>query len=164
MRIYCQYGIACSALRLFNVYGPGQNWSNLRQGMVSIFLAQAVRDRHVVIKGSGQRYRDFIYLDDVVHAFCEVERQLNGGFSIYNVCTGVKTTVEELFAQIRSALPFEVSREYKGVTPGDQFGIVGDGSTLEQALNWKPQTPLTVGLKTMIDWALQQKEVVPGSR
>ena len=44
MRIYCQYGIACSALRLFNVYGPGQNWSNLRQGMVSIFLAHSLCD------------------------------------------------------------------------------------------------------------------------
>ena len=59
MRIYQQYGIQTSSLRLFNVYGPGQNLSNLRQGMVSIFLAQMLKNKHIHVKGSGKRYRDF---------------------------------------------------------------------------------------------------------
>ena len=52
LRIYAQYGVNSVALRLFNVYGPGQNMENLRQGMVSIFLAQAFENKHIHVKGS----------------------------------------------------------------------------------------------------------------
>jgi len=45
MRIYQQYGINSTALRLFNVYGPGQNMKNLRQGMVSIFFGTGYRQQ-----------------------------------------------------------------------------------------------------------------------
>ena len=49
---------------MFNVYGPGQDLSNLRQGMVSIFIAQALKKERVHVKGSLERFRDFIYIDD----------------------------------------------------------------------------------------------------
>ena len=42
LRINHSTNLQCNSLRLFNVYGPGQNMNNLKQGMVSIFLAQAV--------------------------------------------------------------------------------------------------------------------------
>ena len=69
LRLYSKFGIKTTALRLFNVYGPGQNLKNLRQGMVSIYLAQAMKNRKVVVKGSGDRFRDLVYIDDVVDAF-----------------------------------------------------------------------------------------------
>ena len=43
--------LTTTALRLFNVYGPGQNMNNLRQGMVSIFLQQALTSNTVLVKG-----------------------------------------------------------------------------------------------------------------
>ena len=63
MKIYSKLGIKCTALRLFNVYGPGQNLSNMRQGMVSIFLAQAFKSKSILIKGSADRFRDMIYMN-----------------------------------------------------------------------------------------------------
>ena len=69
MRIYQQYGINSTALRLFNVYGPGQNLQNLKQGMVSIFIAQAIKTNSIHVKGSKLRFRDFVFIDDVVNAF-----------------------------------------------------------------------------------------------
>ena len=42
-----------TSLRMFNVYGPGQNLENLRQGMVSIYLAQAAKSNHIDVKGSS---------------------------------------------------------------------------------------------------------------
>ena len=51
---------------MFNVYGPGQNMNNLMQGMVSIYLSQALKNRKIIVKGSLSRFRDFIYIDDVV--------------------------------------------------------------------------------------------------
>ena len=52
IRIYPKFGIACTALRFFNVYGVGQNSENLRQGMESIFLAMEIKDHHIQVKGS----------------------------------------------------------------------------------------------------------------
>ena len=56
-------------MRMLNVYGPGQDMGNLRQGMVSIYLAQALANKHIVVKGSLERFRDFVFIDDVVEAW-----------------------------------------------------------------------------------------------
>ena len=55
-------------LRFFNVYGPNQNFSNLKQGMISIYLAQIFKSKNLMIKGSLDRFRDFIYIDDAIKA------------------------------------------------------------------------------------------------
>lgn len=47
MRIYSDFGITCTARHLFNVYGIGQNLGNLRQGMASIYLDMAIKNRHI---------------------------------------------------------------------------------------------------------------------
>ena len=46
------------SLRMFNVYGPGQDMSNLKQGMMSIYLAQAINTKNIHIKGNLERARD----------------------------------------------------------------------------------------------------------
>lgn len=151
--IYSKYNIDTVALRLFNVYGPGQNMENLKQGMVSIFLAQALKNIHIIVTGSPERYRDLVYIDDVVNAFAIFLEDNEPGYRCYNVSTGVRTTVGELVDKIIAYLPYEVSVEYYGSTPGDQFGIYGDAKKIEKELGWKHQTDLDMGLKKMISWA-----------
>ena len=68
LRLYERFGIRSTALRLFNVYGPGQNMKNLRQGMVSIYMAQMLESGRIEVRGGPNRYRDFVHLDDVVRA------------------------------------------------------------------------------------------------
>lgn len=152
MRIYSEMGIACTALRFFNVYGVGQNLDNLRQGMASIFLAMAIRDKHIHVKGSKDRFRDFVYIDDVVDSIMAALKR-EEGFEIYNVCTGVATTVEKVVETIREQLPYSVSVEYSGGTPGDQFGIYGTNEKIKGELGWTPQHSFDSGMKKMIDWA-----------
>ena len=153
MRIYSQFGIASTALRFFNVYGIGQNMNNLRQGMASIFLAMAIKDHSVIVKGSKDRFRDFVYIDDVVDA---VIRSLSRtqGYDVFNVCTGLPTTVEKLISIITDKLPYDISVEYSGSTPGDQFGIYGDGSKIRSELGWNPKISMDKGMELMIDWAM----------
>lgn len=155
LRLYQDYGINCTALRLFNVYGPGQNMENLRQGMVSIFLAQAIKNKFIHVKGSPDRYRDFIFIDDVVNAFIKALEKNDSQFSIVNVCTGVKNTVENLIDLIKINIPYEIDVNYEGGTPGDQFGITGDNSAGKVLLDWKPKVDLEEGIKRMVEWALQ---------
>lgn len=154
LRIYRQYGIEGVALRLFNVYGPGQNMENLRQGMVSIYLAQALNDRHIHVKGSAERFRDFVYIDDVVDAFLRFETYVIGKRAIFNIGTGVRTTVQDLVAQIRQTLPFAVDVSYAGSTPGDVFGIYADCSRTKRDARWIADIALAEGLRRMVDWAL----------
>lgn len=155
MRIYQQYGINCTSLRLFNVYGPGQNMENLRQGMVSIFLAQALDNNHIHVKGSKERFRDFVFIDDVVDSFIAAENKEHFKFDILNISTGTKTTVEELIKRIAGNLPNKPSVEFKGSTPGDQFGIVGSIKLANEILNWEPKYQLNAGISKMVKWALK---------
>jgi len=155
MRIYQEYGINSTALRLFNVYGPGQNMENLRQGMVSIFLAQAIKDKYILVKGDKERFRDFIYIDDVVNAFLCAEEKSGFQFDTLNICTGIRTTVGELISKMQDSLPYNITVEYKGNTPGDQFGITGDNNKVHKALGWQPDTSLKSGLVKMVKWAIK---------
>ncbi len=157
MRIYSDLGLQCTALRLFNVYGPGQNMDNMRQGMVSIFVSQAIKYGHILVKGDKKRFRDFVYISDVVDAFISAAIENKGNsYSCFNVCNQKPCTVEELINSIRSNFENEVSVEFKGSTPGDQFGIYGDNNQLKSHLNWKPKVTLDEGLSLMCKWAKKE--------
>lgn len=160
MRIYQQYGINSTSLRLFNVYGTGQNLENLRQGMVSIFLAQMLNKHHIHVKGSCERYRDFIHIDDVVEAFTRCLTKSESWGQIINVGTGVKTTVNELLETMIGIYQKEVTVEFSGNTAGDVHGIYADIRNMSSLLDFKPRVSLKNGLAKMIDWATINGESV----
>ena len=153
LRIYEQYGIKSTSLRLFNVYGPGQNLNNLRQGMVSIFLAQMLFNSHIQIKGSEDRYRDFIHIDDVVEAFlrCLICEDSNG--QIINIGTGVRTSVKELINLMVSNQKNKISIEYSGKTSGDINGIYADVNKMNSILDIQNLIPIDKGLSGFVEWA-----------
>lgn len=156
LRIYAeQFGINTISLRLFNTYGPGQNLKNLKQGMASIYLAQAINNSHIHVKGSKDRYRDLIFIDDVVDAFLAcLSNHLNGN-EVFNICTGIKTTVEDLVFQITQNLnPNQITVSYSGNTPGDVHGYTGDNSRAKEILHWSPKIRLEEGINKMVNWAI----------
>jgi UDP-glucose 4-epimerase len=137
---------------MFNVYGPGQDLNNLRQGMVSIFLAQAVRTGKIEVKGNLSRYRDFIYIDDVVEAWYRSATKLSAKNQIFNVGTGIKTTIGELLEKVQSSV--EGSEFFvQGSTPGDQNGIFADNAKIKERLGLTSFTSLEVGLSHFANWA-----------
>lgn len=152
LRLYEQFGIRSTALRLFNVYGPGQNLNNLRQGMVSIFMYMMFRDRHIHVKGSPNRYRDFIYIDDVVRAFLAcLNSPASEGHAINIGGTG-KVLVGDLVEKI-VALPFNPPTvEYSGSTAGDVHGIHADITRAVRLLGYEPEVYLEEGLDRMYAW------------
>jgi UDP-glucose 4-epimerase len=142
------------ALRMFNVYGPGQNMRNLRQGMVSIYLAQALAGGSIEVKGQLDRFRDFIYIDDVVDIWWRAAVFPGALGRTLNVGTGIKTTVEALLERICALVPG--SRYFVSAgTPGDQRGIYADTANLRQCLQIDGFTQLGEGLARFADWALR---------
>jgi UDP-glucose 4-epimerase len=143
------------AMRMYNVYGPGQNMKNLRQGMVSIYLAQALSgSRSIEVKGSTDRFRDFIYIDDVVDAWWRAATLDAALGQTFNIGTGVKTTVGELLQRICALVPGS-SFFVRGSTPGDQSGIYADSTRLRTVLGVQSFVPLETGLARFVDWARQ---------
>jgi UDP-glucose 4-epimerase len=152
LRIYQSFGIRTIALRLFNVYGIGQNLKNLRQGMASIYLAQALKTNKILVKGSADRFRDFVYITDVVNSFLSSE-QAHIPSGIYNVCYGDKTHVREILELISNQLSNALEISIIGSTPGDQFGIYGDPTLFEKTFGFKNQISFYNGMVQMINWA-----------
>ncbi|MGE5373185.1 MAG: NAD-dependent epimerase/dehydratase family protein [Solirubrobacterales bacterium] len=156
LKIYSELGVHTTAFRLMNVYGPGQNLKNLRQGMVSIYMAYLLKGEEILVKGSPDRYRDLIYVDDVVEALLSALDKPATYGQVYNVGTGVKTTVKDLInAEILSFGhdPLTYPVRYAGNTPGDMFGIYADISALREATGWVPRVSLARGLELMVQWA-----------
>ena len=154
-KIYQGFGIHTTCLRLFNVYGPLQDMKNMKQGMVSIFMSYVANNVPIHIKGSKDRFRDFIYVDDVVDAFVKsLDARASG--RTYNVSTGIKTHVWELIEAIIFAFKQTPIKEYPFTfgagTTKDQFGVYGDSTKLKDDLGWRPKVQLNDGLKIMAVW------------
>lgn len=156
MKIYSSNNLKCISLRLFNVYGNNQNLDNLKQGMISIYLSMALNDKKIFIKGSKDRFRDFIEIDDVVDCILHLlKMEQNKSFEIYNLCTGVKTKVYEIIKMFNDFFPFNLSIEYGESTPGDQYGIFGDNSKIVKT-GWKPKIEFRAGLEKLITRKLNE--------
>jgi len=154
MKIFSQqFDIDFVSLRYFNVYGPGQNLENLKQGMVSIYLKQFLDGsfEKVIVKGDLNRFRDLIYIDDVVNI--TIESSKNNAFTnkVINVGTGKKTTVNEILTLIKENLNSKKEIMISDGTPGDQFGIYANNKLLLSIYDHKLIT-FKDGLKKMIEW------------
>ncbi len=154
INMYNQFGIKNTIFRLFNVYGPGQDMLNLRQGMASIFMAQSIVSNEIKVTGSFSRYRDFIYIDDVVNALIlGIDEKTD--LSIYNVGSQEATTVAQLIDLILE-INDKPKDDFKviniGSHDGDQFGSISDSGKLVK-LGWKVKVPLLVGMKNMYIYA-----------
>ena len=140
------------SMRMFNVYGPGQDLTNLKQGMVSIYLAQAIKEKKIIVKGSLLRFRDFIYIDDVTEAWFNAFKLDNVFNEKINIGTGVKTTVYDLLKKI---LKITKTTDYfvKEETPCDQLGLYANNTKLKDILKIKKLTSLDQGLYSFYNWA-----------
>ena len=146
-------GVRTASLRMFSIYGPGQDLSDLRQGMVSIYLAMLLRGEAVVVKGPLDRVRDLVYIDDCVAAWrAALEGDLTGPV---NVGTGVGTTVRELLDGLiaQLGLPADHPVQEAERTPGDQTALVADTAHAQAALGWQARTTVQDGLAAMVNWA-----------
>jgi UDP-glucose 4-epimerase len=152
---FSEEGLNTTCFRMFSVYGPGQNLENMKQGMVSIFLAYLMNNEEIWVKGSGDRFRDFIYIDDVVDAWMLALDSPSTYGKTYNLATGVKTTVRDLVESEIREFGYNVTTypvKFSGSTPFDQHGLYADITQFSSDTGWKPKTPLADGLGRMVKW------------
>lgn len=150
-------GIRWNALRMFNVYGPGQDITKPDQGVVGIFMNMLRQKDSVQVKGRLDRFRDLINIEDVVQGW---EKCLFGSAynQAFNLGTGQKTTFEALIRGVAEVLgkSDRVRIEELPGTPGDMQGCIADLTRIQRELGYQPQVALAQGLRTM--WAWVQSE------
>ena len=150
LNVFCKQ-LSSVSLRMFNVYGPGQDMTNLRQGMVSIYLAQALTNKHIVVKGSLERFRDFIYIDDVVEAWFRAATFAGVVGNTINIGTGVRTTVAQVLEAVKANV-VGTTVEVTDPTPGDQNGIFADTTRMRALLGMSDFVQLADGIKRFSDF------------
>jgi UDP-glucose 4-epimerase len=144
-----------TALRYFNVYGPQQSPDSQYAAVISLFTRQLLDRGEATIYGDGEQSRDFIYVDDVVRAnLLAVESpQAPGG--VFNVCSGRKTTILELFNLLREVIPADSQPAFGAPRPGDIYHSLGDPSLSARTLGFEARTDIADGLQHTVDWMRQ---------
>ena len=151
IKIFSIKGLDYTIFRLFNVYGPGQNMSDLNQGMVSIYLEYILQNKPILVKGSLDRIRDYVFIDDVTDALLfGLDQKANN--KIYNVCSGKKTSVRKLINSLLLAM--DKTSDYPITilpsTPNDIYQIWGNCDKLKKDFEWTPKYNLSEGLSKFV--------------
>ncbi|HVL98704.1 MAG TPA: NAD-dependent epimerase/dehydratase family protein [Egibacteraceae bacterium] len=143
------YGLRWTSLALANVFGPRQDPGG-EAGVVSMFGGRMLAQEPVTIYGDGEQTRDFVFVDDVVHAFVlAIDR---GDGARCNIGTGEATSVNTLFAELADLTGYPRDAEHAAERSGELRHIALDARLAGTALGWKPWTTLREGLVATLDW------------
>jgi len=154
---YESYGTPVSAVRYSNIYGPGQRADNPYCGVVSKFFASAMAGEPLRIHGDGGQTRDFTFVDDAVDATLLAAITPRAEGEVFNVGSGIETSINALAAGVGVALGRAVETE--SIDRRDIDNIRRRVVNIEKArrmLRWSPQTTLARGLERTRDWIVQR--------
>ena len=154
------YGFASIGLRYFNVFGPRQDPEGTYASVIPGWIAAMIRGQPVHINGDGRTTRDFCYVENVVQAnlLAAMVDDPDAVNQVYNVALGRKTTLDELFAAIRSLLEARVPGarairpEYRDFRDGDVRFSQADIGKARVLLGYQPSWSVAEGLAQTIDW------------
>ena len=137
------YGLKYVILRYATVYGPGQT-----MGAMSDYIRTLMSDKQVEIFGDGENTRDYVYIEDVVRANLLV-MALDENFEdpIFNVSSGVETSLNKLYYDIANLLNKKARPNYFPNRPGELIRYCLDYSKIKSVLGWEPEYDLERGLK-----------------
>ena len=145
------YGLRTTALRYFGVFGPRQDYRRTIPPVMSAFIIKLLRGERPVIYGTGEKRRDFIYVDDVndFHLRCIDDERTEG--EVYNLGTGVNYSVREIYDEIATQLGTSIQPEFRPDLPGEAQANLADISAA-RALGWEPRIDLHEGLARSIEY------------
>ena len=162
LRIFAkEHGINYTIFRLYTTYGHGQNLDNINQGLLSIYLSYIVNQKTLIVKGSKDRTRDIIHVNDVVEA---IILSLSNNISlnkVYNMGSGQRLTIEEIIELLTTGLGYksgEYPVKYEDSTQGDPFDTLADISLVKQELGWQPKISPREGIQLTIESYRRQKK------
>ncbi|HSO66558.1 MAG TPA: NAD-dependent epimerase/dehydratase family protein, partial [Desulfatirhabdiaceae bacterium] len=159
------YGMNCTGLRFFTVYGP---WG--RPDMALFLFTRAIlADEPIQVFNHGKMKRDFTYIDDIVEGVCRIMKKLPmpspewqgdhpdpgtsyAPYRIYNIGNNQPVELNEFIRVIETCLGKTARKQLMDMQPGDVPATYADIDDLIRDVGFRPQTPLEVGVKRFIEW------------
>ncbi len=150
------YGIQTIGLRYFTVYGP---WG--RPDMAPVLFTRAILGGEPLkIFNNGDLSRDFTYIDDIVegtlrtidHTLTPEECQGGVPHRIYNIGCSNPVKLMDFIRCLEDSLGREAGKTYLPMQPGDVYQTYADTTRLQQAVGYKPTTPLADGIRRFAEW------------
>jgi UDP-glucose 4-epimerase len=143
------HGVATTALRFFNVYGPRQDPSSPYSGVISIFADRARAGKPLTIFGDGSQTRDFVYVGDVVRALAAAVADGNSRM-VANVGTGGEISVLELARTIVELCGNRSQIEHAPARAGEILKSRAAVERLREHFGVTAQTKLIDGLRVTL--------------
>ncbi len=144
------YGLPYTVLRYAAVYGPGQV-----TGAMADYIRTLAAGRQAEIWGDGTKTRDYVFIDDVVDANLRALAVPDDHpMPVFNIGTGVETTLNALYAKIAGLLGAEARPIYHPDRPGEQLRYCLDSTRARRELGWAPASSLDEGLRSTVEAAL----------
>jgi nucleoside-diphosphate-sugar epimerase len=145
------FNVNSTALRYFCVYGPRQDYRRTVPPVFSAFIIKLLKGEQPIIYGTGDKRRDFIYVDDIndFHIQCMSDNRTDG--KVFNLGSGENFSVKEIYEMISELLGSDIKPVYKNDLPGEAFQNLAD-ITEAKNLGWTPKISLKDGLNRSIDF------------
>lgn len=152
------YKIPSTGLRFFTVYGP---YGRPDMAYFS-FSERIMAGKPIKIFNNGDMYRDFTYIDDIVRGMenilCNPPAPNAAGdrYKVYNIGNNKPEKLMDFISTLENCLGMEAQKEYLPMQPGDVYQTYADVSELIEDFDFKPDTPISVGLRRFADWYLDE--------
>jgi UDP-glucuronate 4-epimerase len=159
------YGLCCTGLRFFTVYGP---WG--RPDMALFLFTKAITEgKPIKVFNHGKMQRDFTYIDDIIEGVVRVMARLPepnpawrgdnpdpgtsyAPYKVYNIGNNNPVELLEFIEEIEKALGRQAQKEFLDLQPGDVPATYADVDDLMQDVGFKPETSIATGIRHFIDW------------
>lgn len=159
------YGVPCTGLRFFTVYGP---WG--RPDMALFKFTKAILEgRTIDIYNHGNMQRDFTYVDDIIEGLVRVMRMIpkpdanwNGEnpdpgtsfapYRIYNIGGSQPVRLMDFIEVLEDTIGKKADRNMLPLQKGDVVSTCADARDLENAVGFRPCIPVTEGIRRFVQW------------
>lgn len=146
------YGIPCTGLRFFTVYGPYG-----RPDMAYFKFTKAIYDgKPIQVFNNGDMKRDFTYIDDVVEGVVRlIPLAPSAGkvpYALYNIGNNNPEDLMHMIGILERETGIKAQKDLQPMQPGDVYATYADVEALSAAVGFKPATPLEKGLRDFVAW------------
>jgi len=155
------YGFKAIGLRYFNVFGKRQDPDGAYAAVIPKWTAAMVRGEDVFINGDGDTSRDFCFIENAVQAnLLAATAEDSAKNEVYNVAVGDRTTLNDLFAALKSALAengvvYDKEPVYRDFRPGDVRHSQADIGKAAGKLGYAPEFRIFEGIAKAMPWYLE---------
>lgn len=159
------FSLPTTGLRFFTVYGP---WGRPDMALF-LFTKSIIEGKKIDVYNFGKMKRDFTYVDDITEGISKLMHVPPKGdsnwnpskpdpssssnpYRVVNIGNNNPVYLEDFISEIERALQKKAIRNNLPIQPGDVEETFADISHLENLINFKPSTPLALGIKNFISW------------